>query len=290
MKQPPFSPSPISTTTSSGTQLKKQIPSNQINTMKTQSYSQSLLLMAGTMALACAASNAATVAYAGSQLNVDAKQTSLPAVADSIGWRNATTAKPLDVDGDNIIGTDGYTGRASNVAPSVIPSYLTFSSITGGGNSFGYFDNPLDPTGIDTARVGFQGTTATSADFFRLTIVGTSLETQVLGLAIQFDTYNGGAGQNQTFTLTQTVGTVGGTGPKTSDPLMILNNGYDWAFFEITGATAGDQFVLSATKGAVGPQYLQYGQVAFDTAPVPEPSTTALLGLGGLALILRRRI
>ena len=26
-----------------------------------------------------------------------------------------------------------------------------------------------------------------------------------------------------------------------------------------------------------------------DITPVPEPSTTALLGLGGLALILRRR-
>ena len=29
--------------------------------------------------------------------------------------------------------------------------------------------------------------------------------------------------------------------------------------------------------------------IAFDTVAVPEPSTTALLGLGGLALILRRR-
>ena len=30
-------------------------------------------------------------------------------------------------------------------------------------------------------------------------------------------------------------------------------------------------------------------QLSFDYTPVPEPSSTALLGLGGLALILRRR-
>ena len=29
--------------------------------------------------------------------------------------------------------------------------------------------------------------------------------------------------------------------------------------------------------------------IAFDTTPIPEPTTTALLGLGGLALLLRRR-
>ena len=31
------------------------------------------------------------------------------------------------------------------------------------------------------------------------------------------------------------------------------------------------------------------GGVTFDSVAVPEPSTTALLGLGGLALIMRRR-
>jgi hypothetical protein len=32
-----------------------------------------------------------------------------------------------------------------------------------------------------------------------------------------------------------------------------------------------------------------WDEVRLDIAAVPEPSTTALLGLGGLALILRRR-
>ena len=36
-------------------------------------------------------------------------------------------------------------------------------------------------------------------------------------------------------------------------------------------------------------QYVGFGEIRFVTAEVPEPSTTALLGLGGLALILRRR-
>jgi len=44
---------------------------------------------------------------------------------------------------------------------------------------------------------------------------------------------------------------------------------------------AGDTAVLSAFNGTAG------SQVSFNA--IPEPSSTALLGLGGLALILRRR-
>ena len=53
--------------------------------------------------------------------------------------------------------------------------------------------------------------------------------------------------------------------------------------FDTTGATNYDASGASLVDGGAGIVYLT-GLTA-----IPEPSTTALLGLGGLALILRRR-
>jgi hypothetical protein len=248
--------------------------------MKTKS--NKILSLASLLALTVSG-NAATITYAGFQANVDAKQTSSPVSADSVGWRNADPVKTYDIDGDNILGTDGYQGRAGNSDASYITSFAT----TGGGNSFGYVDNPLDPTGIDTARAGFKGSTSTDLDLFSFAITGTDLDGQILGVSIMYDAY--GSGQ-QTYILEQRDGGTGGS-VITSDLALLNqgNDGYDWATFEVSGATAGDVFVLRATRtglaGSAG--RVTYSQVAFDT--VPEPSSTALLGLGGLALILRRR-
>ena len=41
--------------------------------------------------------------------------------------------------------------------------------------------------------------------------------------------------------------------------------------------------------GGLGGDRVGFNEIAFDTVSVPEPSATALLGLGGLALIMRRR-
>lgn len=41
--------------------------------------------------------------------------------------------------------------------------------------------------------------------------------------------------------------------------------------------------------GGAGGDRVGFNEIAFDTVSVPEPSSTALLGLGGLALMLRRR-
>ena len=56
-------------------------------------------------------------------------------------------------------------------------------------------------------------------------------------------------------------------------------------------ALSGSSGTLQATVSAYGTTGSGYfgGTFKYDTSPVPEPSTTALLGLGGLALILRRR-
>ncbi|MCH7228389.1 hypothetical protein MLD59_19775, partial [Verrucomicrobiaceae bacterium E54] len=57
---------------------------------------------------------AASINFVGSQDNIETKNDD-----QTIGWRNTTPAKTLDIDGDNIIGTDGY--RTSNRSSN--PSY-----------------------------------------------------------------------------------------------------------------------------------------------------------------------
>ena len=52
----------------------------------------------------------------------------------------------------------------------------------------------------------------------------------------------------------------------------------------MTGEDLVVDFEVANTDGATWHLYAMTNEVA-----VPEPSTTALLGLGGLALILRRR-
>lgn len=240
----------------------------------------STLATVAALAIATQAS-AAVITYAGYQDNVDPKETSVPATADSYGWRNPTPAKPLDINGDNIIGTDGYAMRGSTSLPAYITSV---TNISGGGNNFGYMDNPADPTGVDNYHVGFWGSGSSSADLFSFKIQGTDLTGKTLGVAVQYDTYSSG---HQTYTLAQTAGV--GTDSVTTPALTIANDGYDWAFFYITGAVAGDTFKLSATKPASGAvNYLQWGGVAFDSAAVPEPASFAL-ALAGFGMLGFRR-
>jgi len=62
--------------------------------------------------------------------------------------------------------------------------------------------------------------------------------------------------------------------------------------FELIGTGTADgsgQVQVVLTTGTGGALWTPVDALAFSSAAVPEPSTTALLGLGGLALILRRR-
>ncbi|MEJ6573377.1 MAG: PEP-CTERM sorting domain-containing protein [Akkermansiaceae bacterium] len=229
------------------------------------------LAVAATTGSTCAA----TVAYVGGQSNME-----LFTNDATDGWRNATTAKPLDIDGDNIIGTDGYdfAGGSTVVA---LPSYVASSTASGGhsDNNRGLVDNPLDASGADIG-IGWQGNMGSWTFVFQ----GSALETETLRLGVLYDGTWSLAWGTQTYTLTQT---VGGSDSDTSPTLTTAGDGLDVAYFDLTGVQDGDTFQLTVADVSIGWNHV--AGVTFDTAPVPEPSTTALLGLGGLALILRRR-
>ena len=93
-----------------------------------------------------------------------------------------------------------------------------------------------------------------------------------LGAKIQFDNFTG----SNLLTYLNGKATIGGG---TNSFFMI--EGTKVHGFDVTDAVNGKyiQFTGSSTAGSL----------ELVAAPVPEPSSTALLGLGGLALILRRR-
>ncbi|HCI92814.1 MAG TPA: hypothetical protein DHV60_09740 [Verrucomicrobiales bacterium] len=80
-------------------------------------------------------------------------------------------------------------------------------------------------------------------------------------------------------------------GAETSVDVTGLNGAGTWDLdqttsFVATGTEAGQ--TLGIALQTIGTQ-VEWDNVRLDIAPVPEPSSAALLGLGGLALILRRR-
>ena len=57
---------------------------------------------------------------------------------------------------------------------------------------------------------------------------------------------------------------------------------------EVAGILSGDDLAIRLTKEDTT-TFFGFDEVTLTYAPIPEPSATALLGLGGLALLRRRR-
>lgn len=234
-----------------------------------------LILFAGT---ACAA----TITIAGQQNDYE-----LVTSDATTGWRNAGTLKPLDIDGDNIFGSDGYEFAGNDpTTPKSLPSYVNDFNILGNhnDNGRGFLDNPADPGGVDI-RGGWAGRSG-GGNFATIVFNQAMSDTVRLGLIYDND-WNVSTG-TQTFTLTQI---VGGSSSVTTPTLTLQGSSsasYDIVFFDLVGIQSGDSFTLDVTKLAIS--WGQITGITFDTAAVPEPSTALLGGLGMLLLLRRRRI
>ena len=221
----------------------------------------------------------ATILIAGQQNNYE-----LVTNDPTTGWRNTGTTKPLDIDGDNVFGTDGYEFGGGST-PKSLPSYVNNFDILGNhnDNGRGLLDNPADPGGADISG-GWAGRTSNGSF---ATIVFNQAMSDTVRLGVMYDNNWNVSTGTQTFTLTQT---VGGSSSVTTPTLTLEGSGsasYDILFFDLMGIQSGDSFRLDVTRGTVS--WGQITGITFDTAAVPEPSAALLGGLGGLLLLRRRR-
>ena len=116
-----------------------------------------------------------------------------------------------------------------------------------------------------------------SSDTFTLSLTGQELSWS-------------GTGEAFSVQLRQTDGTVLWDSGSTSVDGMAAGTPFSWTIDAsidfLAGGTEGQQLNIQL-QGTVASSFLDDVSLSVDT--VPEPTTTALLGLGGLALILRRR-
>ena len=218
--------------------------------------------------------HAATIAYTGSVLDDSGNEVT--------EWRTSSTTKSLDADGDNIYGTFGGIAFGDEVFGAM--DFISAQTQVGNaGSGYVVIDDVTigdpDRQVRTTTNNGISGTNIVMYTFE----INTAVEAwETLRVGIGTDGLNGANFSPGSIGLAE----VGGGGGL--DEISITaNNTIDMYFFDVTGGVAaGTQFQVIADSGAG--DYATHQLVSLDVA-VPEPSSAALLGLSGLAILLRRR-
>ena len=278
--------------------------------MKSTLFKMAFLVAVSTaMGLANTAS-ASTVAFVGNDLDTTATQ-------DSGGyWRTAAVAKANDIDGDNILGTDGFRyvtdnpgGNGANDVESMDSSYATFANLTAtnfrGNGNYTTIDDPdvvggtlnsgtFNPQGAGITGEGTEVSFGT-INFTTNAVTATSVTTARIGIMVDnldnviFNSYQL---RLEDVTSGQTTGPI-----LTQAATGVDNQLPDWYYFDVTNFVVGDQIEVFATSSEGNPPQTAWpatiGAFTLDsvtvTTAVPEPCSATLLGLGGFALMLRRR-
>ena len=193
-------------------------------------------------------------------------------------------ATPDVVAEDFFGGTNGVVISGSQLQFSLAPN-----PIVAGENRSRSAGVWLNPTGwaIGTITVEFDisnyvaGGTAAAETYYQAYFASGVDASNAVGLDIQ-----GGAAADPVLSGSATSGTLGAENAFTADGSLSFT-------FNYTGAEEFIGLVFSSKSGiGTGNFQAQYNVdnlVVSDTTVIPEPSSTALLGLGGLAFLLRRR-
>lgn len=228
-------------------------------------------------------------------------------------WQTSTAN---DIDG-NGRGTDGYiffgqfdgtdtsganggshtyavgTSGGSTSLPSYVSGHAAgadFTTIADEFSNYGLIDDPNFTDGTDTVggfALGAGGAAGTSKELSTFTVLGLTLNQTVrVGILGSVDATADGRWDPTSITIGD--GSSSATvGNHSTSALAIDPGGVQtgWVFFDID---ADGTYAVSATKRLTG-QGASIGGITFDSVTVPEPSSSLLLGLSGLAFAARRR-
>lgn len=219
-------------------------------------------------------------------------------------WRTSGVAKPLDADGNNVYGSDGYlmfntgyTGTtftsSTNVlanASNSLPAYaaVTADGATGsvGAAAFALIDDPLNPGSDFRSGVATVSgvTLGAEASMFNLTFNNAPVGGVRVGVLV-----NNAANRNAQAIRFELDGS-GGAVTASQGTGQNVNAQQDYYFFDITGINNGDTFSFFATEDTGDSQTtgeIRVGGFTFDT--IPEPGSTTLIGFALGAMLLRRQ-
>jgi|GEM_PF-5258826 len=241
---------------------------------------------------------AAVIEYTGSAINAN----------------NATSVKQYGADGYTAFGvvtpsfgSGSLGGGGPNQGPFVnllnqTPSYIASDSLGVGVHGVGFTYNYWGSSGYATfgsptgslLRLGLAGAPGVSRgsqnDLFSFE-TNSSIPTFTVGILEQEDLNP--VDYLSDLRLRQTIGLGGGdtgliaTAPQTTDFAL------DYYFFNIVDAKPGDVFTLSGVQNHQNAGDASTNDVisgfVFSSNAVPEPSSLALIGTGGLLMLRRRR-
>ena len=174
-----------------------------------------------------------------------------------------------------------------NLAPA-LPGYVSAAAILtstySGNGSYYQIDNPMNlPALFTTGTMNPFPGTGTNADLFQFVLdinaVGRTIRVGLLVDNLDVAAYNAAS-----LTLVQTNGAGATNGPIATTSGIFNDRIPDWVFFDITGAVAGDTFIVRGAGGVNGAATL--GGVAFDSRVSSAVTNLADGGPGSLRAIV----
>ena len=196
-------------------------------------------------------------------------------------WQSASAFDSSSAAG---LGSDGYIFYTTNAGVASATSVATITDLSiGYANPQNTYVNIDNPAAVDTStstNVGFlHNDGSTNEDLISFTVSSLAAgEIIRVGALINVEHSTNDRWDAESVSLTDGASTASITG--LGGLVGIADGGF--VFFDVD---AVGTYTLSAT--AFGSRSAAFSGLTFDV--IPEPSSTALLGLGGLALLARRR-